>query len=163
MIKIILIKSTIITDPISHLNFNRLYIFFAELLWLMRWLYRSWTAAVILVFSFAIILFHGDRHFFDPSSSILRYPLLIISAWLLSIWIVQPNSFKNKLALSSSLALSIFFNTETGIITVLSVILAALLQEQGFLKKIASLCWLGIITFAVFLLLMLTVFPGFRT
>lgn len=119
------------------------WIFFAQLLWLMRWLYRSWIPATIVTFLFLILLFHGERHFFDPSSSVLRYPLLGVSAWLLARWIANPLAISRNLMLAAVIALSIFMNTETGIITSIAVTVAAFTQGRRFLPTFLSMAILG--------------------
>jgi hypothetical protein len=134
------------------------WIFFAQLLWLMHWLYRSWIPAALVTFLFLILLFHGDRHFFDPSSSVLRYPLLIMSAWLLARWAENPLSFARNTTLAAVIACSIFLNTETGIITSIAVCAAALTQGRRFTSALSSMFILGTITLFCLACLMIIAF-----
>ncbi len=134
------------------------WIFFAQFLYLMHWLYKSWLPAAIVTLLFLVMLFHGDRHFFDPSSSVLRYPLLGISAGLLAYWIKIPKSFFRTIALASILALSLFFNTETGIITALAVASSAFVQNKSVATILISLLQLAVFSALLLLAMVFMVF-----
>jgi hypothetical protein len=137
------------------------WLFFAQLLYLLHWLYKSWMTASIITFLFLLILFHGDRHFFDPSSSILRYPLLGVCAWIFARWIERPTKIR-QITLAGILALSIFFNTETGIISIIAVSFASFIQNKRITSIVYSLLTLGVITLFLLITLIISIF-GFRT
>ena len=96
--------------------------FYAHLLLVLLWLYRSWLAAAAVGFLSLILLFHTAIHFEDPSSTVLRYPLLTVCATLLAWWIAEPEDGR---AFSPGLpvAAALFLETETGIIAAIAVTL----------------------------------------
>lgn len=134
------------------------WLFFSQILLLMRWLYQSWVAATIVTFTFLIMLFHGENHFFDPSSSVLRYPLLGICAWLFARWSERPDSMARHIILALAIALSLFLNTETGIITAATVTLVSLMLRRPFFSTLLQVMSLGLISLFFILLLVLLVF-----
>ena len=93
-----------------------LWLFFAHLVWILQWLYRSWFAAAVVCLLVLALLFHTDRNFFDPSSYVLRYPLLTVCAALLARWVAAPHDWTRLLSLAFALALAVFIETETGVV-----------------------------------------------
>ena len=72
------------------------WLFYAHLIYLLYWLYRSWTAAAIVAFIPLLLGFVYSyaypTPFVAPSSSILRYPLLTVCTLLTSLWAESPDS-----------------------------------------------------------------------
>ena len=104
-----------------------LWLFFSHLVWLLNWLYRSWLAAAVVVLLILVLLFHTERHFFDPSSFVLRYPLLTVCAALLTRWVAAPRDWTRLLPLAFALSLAVFIETETGAVIAVSTVLSFLL------------------------------------
>jgi hypothetical protein len=96
------------------------WLFYAHLIFLLRWLYRSWTAAGIAALTPLILGFHYPEaipaFFFAPSSSILRYPLLTVCAALTGLWAEAPARPARLVSIAAAAGLSIFLETETGIV-----------------------------------------------
>jgi hypothetical protein len=81
----------------------------------LRWLFSSWPWALGIAACTLVLQFHTERPFFDPSSFILRHPLQIINLALFAWWVGYRQSLFRGTVLASSLAASLFLNTETGI------------------------------------------------
>ena len=96
----------------AKLMITAMLVFYGGLYFLLRWLFRSkgWALAVSL--TVLILQFHVDRTFFDPSSYVLRYPLLIVSLALLGVWARNIENILCAIALCLTLASSLFLNTE---------------------------------------------------
>jgi hypothetical protein len=96
------------------------WLFYAHAIYLLHWLYRSWTAAGVVALLSLILGFHypGEHQafFIAPSSSVLRFPLLTACAVLTGFWSEVPGSPSRLLAAALGAAGSIFLETETGII-----------------------------------------------
>lgn len=135
-----------------------LWLFFAHLIWMLKWLYRSWFASAAVSFLVLILLFHTDRPYFDPSSFVLRYPLLTVCGACLVRWVAAPRGWIEFLSLALAVALSLFMETETGIIIGTSVALAFLLTAPRPLASLALLAAFGATCLGFFLLLLLFVF-----
>ena len=135
-----------------------LWLFFAHLIWMLKWLYRSWFASAAISLLVLILLFHTDRPFFDPSSFVLRYPLLTVSGACLVQWVAAPGRWIGFLSLALAVATSLFMETETGIIIATSVALAFLFTAPRPLESVASLVGLGATCLGFFVLLLLSVF-----
>jgi hypothetical protein len=134
------------------------FLFFTHLLYLLQWLYRSSLAAGAVTFLALIFLFHTSRQFFDPSSGVLRYPLLTVCGMLLARWVVVPADWKRALSLSSALAVSLFLETETGIISAIGIS-GAFLGAVGLrFFSLVRLASVAAITAALLGLLVLAVF-----
>jgi hypothetical protein len=96
------------------------WLFYAHLIHLLQWLYRSWTVAAIVAL---IPLMLGFVYSFDlpapllaPSSSILRYPLLTVCALLTGFWAETPTRPVRILSIAAAIGLSIFLEIESGIV-----------------------------------------------
>ena len=100
------------------------WLFYAHLIRLLQWLYRSWTAATVVAFMPLILGFHFpvafQAYFFAPSSSVLRYPLLTLCAMLTGLWAEAPARPTRLLPIATATAASIFLETESGIIVMLA-------------------------------------------
>lgn len=94
--------------------------FYAHLIYLLGWLYRSWIAAgVVAVIPLILAFAHPAEfpaQFFAPSSTVLRYPLLTVCAVLTALWSESPNSLWRLLVMALAAATSTFLETETGIV-----------------------------------------------
>jgi hypothetical protein len=135
-----------------------LWLFFAHLVWILQWLYRSWFAAVAVCLLVLALLFHTDRNFFDPSSYVLRYPVLTICAALLARWITAPSEWTRLLSLGFALALAVFIETETGVVMAASTVLSFLLAAPFAISNLALLAALGASSFVFLAALILFVF-----
>jgi hypothetical protein len=99
------------------------WLFYAHLIYLLHWLYRSWLAAVVAAFIPLILGFvypSFGAPFFAPSSSVLRYPLLTVCAWLCGIWAVSPTRPLRLLSMAAVCGLALFLETESGIVMILA-------------------------------------------
>ena len=135
-----------------------LWLFFAHLVWLLNWLYRSWLAAAFVVLLILILLFHTDRHFFDPSSFVLRYPLLTVCAALLARWVAAPRDWTRLLPLAFALALAVFIETETGVVIAVATVLSFLLVAPFGVSSLVLIAAVGASSFVFLAVLLLFVF-----
>ena len=135
-----------------------LWVFFAHLIWMLNWLYRSWFASAAVSLLVLILLFHTDRPYFDPSSFVLRYPLLTVSGACLVRWVAAPRGWIGFLSLALAVATSLFMETETGIIIATSAALAVLFTAPRPLASVVSLVGIGVTCLGLFVLLLLSVF-----
>jgi|ERR1700674_80676 hypothetical protein len=134
------------------------WLFYAHLLYLLRWLYQSWITASTVGFLSLILLFVTPIHFYASSSSVLRYPLLTVSAALLASWTASPTSAQRFLALAFAIAASTFLQTETGVYTALAASLAFLLVSPWRVASLWMLLKLGAASAVIFVLLCVAVF-----
>jgi hypothetical protein len=97
-----------------------IWAFYAHLIYLLGWLYRSWPAAGLVALIPLILAFchpaDHQAHFFGPSNTVLRYPLLTVCAVLTGLWSESPGNPVRMLAIAAAAAVSIFLETESGII-----------------------------------------------
>jgi hypothetical protein len=100
------------------------WLFYAHLILLLQWLYRSWAAAVTVAFIPLILGFvypsDNPAPYFAPSSSILRYPLLTMCAMLTGYWAEAPARPARLASIAAATGLSIFLETESGIVMMLA-------------------------------------------
>ncbi len=134
-----------------------LWLFYIQLTYVLAWLYRSWFAASVTAILSLILLFHTTRHFHDPSSSILRYPLLGVCAWMISRWIKKPSQLASVI-LAAILALSIFLNTETGFIMCAAFAISTLLTSRKPLSTLLPILSIGVYTLGIFLMMLAILF-----
>ena len=110
----------------------------------------SWSLAV-QVFT-VILTFQTDRHFFDGSSWPARHPFLFM---IIALVMIMFNSKFPRLwqtILGGFLAVSLFWNTETGIYFIWGTLTTIILLSNG--KKIStwiSISYISLITGLVFL------------
>lgn len=97
-----------------------LALFFTSAFAFLRILFNSSSLAIVIALTAFFLQFHTDRAFYDPSSFITRYPLLILNIWLVCICVCKPSHIIPHIFLALSLAVSIFLNTETGILQLAS-------------------------------------------
>jgi hypothetical protein len=135
-----------------------LWLFFAHLVWLLKWLYRSWLAAAAVVLLILVLLFHTERHFFDPSSFVLRYPLLTVCAALLARWAAAPRDRTRLLSLAFALSLAVFIETETGVVIAVSAALSFLLAAPFRISSLLLITAVGASSFVFLAALILFVF-----
>ena len=135
-----------------------LWLFFAHLVWLLNWLYRSWLAAAAVVLLILVLLFHTERHFFDPSSFVLRYPLLTVCAALLARWAAAPRDWSRLLSLAFALSLAVFIETETGLVIAVSAALSFLLAAPFAISNLVLIAVVGASSFVFLAALILSVF-----
>lgn len=141
-----------------------LWLFFAHLAWILQWLYRSWFVAAIVCLLVLALLFHTDRNFFDPSSYVLRYPVLTICAALLARWIAAPFDWTRLLPLAFSLSLAVFIETETGAVMAIATVLSFLLATPFTVSSLVLIAALGTSSFIFLAALLLLAFgPGALT
>jgi len=149
-------ERTLVNYVIFHITCIGL--FYALALYVLHWLYRSWATAGLITFLSLILLFHNPPHFYDPASGILHYPLMGVCAGLLAFWIKNPTQILRCLLLSSALALSIFFNTETGVIFSVAVVIASLFSASRFSSMVLPLVWVGIASIIILTVLLISIF-----
>jgi|GEM_PF-2856902 len=96
------------------------WLFYAHLIYLLQWLYRSWTVAAIVAF---IPLLLGFAYpsvfpspFLGPSNGVLRYPLLTVCAVLTGYWAETPARPARLASIAAATGLSIFLEIESGIV-----------------------------------------------
>lgn len=133
-------------------------LFYSQLLYLLHWLYRSWLPAAIVTFVTLILLFHTNDHFFDPSSTVLRYPFYGVCAFILAKWIANPRSKTYFFSLAAVLAISLFLNTETGIIFYCGTAMAILLSSRRVAACIIPITLLMSISILIFCALLAAVY-----
>ena len=135
-----------------------LWLFFVHLVWILQWLYRSWFAAAVVCLLVLALLFHTDRNFFDPSSYVLRYPLLTACAALLARWAAAPRDWTRLLSLAFALALAVFIETETGVVMAVSTVISFLLVVPFGISSLVLMTAVGASSFVFLAALILFVF-----
>lgn len=133
-------------------------LFFAHLVWILNWLYRSWLAAAVVGLLVLVLLFHTGRHFSDPSSFVLRYPLLTVCAALLTRWVAAPHDWTRLLLLALAISAALFLETETGVVIAVSVTLSFLLLSPWRLSSLVLMAAVGASSFVFFAALLLLIF-----
>ena len=141
------------------------WLFYAHLISLLQWLYRSWTAAAVVAFIPLILVFvFPDAHqafFFAPSNTILRYPLLTVCAVLTGAWADSPTRPKSVLFIAAASAASLFLELETGIIMMVSAALTMALVYPWRVSIVLPVSAFIALTLILFLLVLLIAFgPG---
>jgi hypothetical protein len=137
------------------------WLFYAHLIYLLQWLYRSWIAAATVasipfILSFAYPSFGAP--FFAPSSSILRYPLLTVCALLTGLWAESPAGLARLLPIAAVSGLSIFLETESGVIMLVSASLTILLIHPWRTRLILSVLAHFVVSLSVFTAILMAVF-----
>src|SRR5580704_2400578 len=96
------------------------WLFYAHLIYLLHWLYRSWTVAAIVALIPLMLgfIYAADypTPFIGPSSGILRYPLLTVCAMLTGFWAETPTRRGRIVSIAAAAGLAIFLEIETGIV-----------------------------------------------
>jgi hypothetical protein len=138
------------------------WLFYAHLILLLQWLYRSWIAAAIVAFIPLMLSFVYPSEFpapyFAPSSSILRYPLLTICAMLTGYWAEAPARPARLASIAAATALSIFLEIETGIIMMVAAPMTIFLTHPWRSYIIRPIFVFVAISLAVFAAIIFAVF-----
>jgi hypothetical protein len=96
------------------------WLFYAHLIYLLHWLYRSWAVAAIVALIPLMLgfIYAADypTPFIGPSSGILRYPLLTVCAMLTGFWAETPTRPARIVSIAAAAGLAIFLEIETGIV-----------------------------------------------
>lgn len=123
-------------------------LFYGGLYFLLSWLYgsRAWGLATSL--TILILQFHVERTFFDPSSYVFRYPLLVVCLAFTGAWARKSDSLAVIAALSCTLGLSLFLNTETGLYQCAAVAIVGFFLTRGSPKQLGVL--VGILSGGIF-------------
>jgi hypothetical protein len=138
------------------------WLFYAHLILLLQWLYRSWIAAATVAFIPLILGFHYPSNFpapyFAPSSSILRYPLLTICAMLTGYWAEAPARPARLASIAAVTGLSIFLETESGIVMMVAAPMAIFLTHPWRSYIILPVITFVAISLAVFAAILFVAF-----
>lgn len=103
-----------------------MYLYYLAAYFGVAYLLRSRLWALLIVLTGLFLNFHTARPFFDPSSYVLRHPLLVITIPLLAWWIAGDLLVRRGMALAGTLAASLFLNSETGVLQIVVVGIVAL-------------------------------------
>jgi len=127
------------TGDAAVLNYVRLmvgamFFFYLGLFYYLQWLLHSWKWALATTVTVLLLQFHGDRSFFDPSSYVLRYPLLIVTIWATSVWVGRNYSWSSTALVATSIGSSLFLNTETGLYQALAVTAVGAVCSRGSVR-----------------------------
>ncbi len=122
---------------------------------------RSAGWALLMTLAALVLQFHfAGRHFWDPSSHFIRYPLLCVVAYLF----VRSNRDRANwllwALLSAAVGFSLFWNTETGIYLFLASFLSVCLMGGLRPSALARSSLVACGALAVFLLLSAFAFGG---
>jgi hypothetical protein len=138
------------------------WLFYAHLLLLLQWLYRSWIAAAIVSFIPLILSFVYPSEFpapyFAPSSSILRYPLLTVCAMLTGFWAEAPARPVRLAAIAAATGLSIFLETESGIVMMVAAPMTIFLTHPWRSYVVLPIITFVAISLAVFTAMLFVAF-----
>ena len=128
-------------------------LFYWGLYGLLCWLLGSWRWALGTTLTVLILQFHVDRTFFDPSSYVLRYPLLVATVAAIALWIARGQRASWALATGSALGASLFLNSETGLYQVLAVAFVSFFASRGRRQPLLASALCLAAGFALFALL----------
>lgn len=116
--------------------------FYCCLCYVLNWLLCSWWWALATTVTILLLQFHTDRAFFDPSSYVLRYPLLVVVVVLSVRWLRNFGHW-DAAVLAFALGASLFLNTETGIYQLVACMMAGCaasrLSPAKLLKALSTL------------------------
>jgi len=144
------------------------WLFYAHLIYLLQWLYRSWTVAAIVAFIPLLLGFaypsDYPTSFIGPSNGVLRYPLLTVCAVLTSYWAETPARSIRIASIAAVTGLSIFLETETGIIMLVAAPITIFLIHPWRSYIILPIFAFVAIALAVFAAIVFAVFgsPAFH-
>lgn len=124
--------------------------YYAGAYYFMRWLFGSWRWALAVALTALLLQFHTDRIFFDPSSYVLRHPLLILMIAVLAWWVTGGLRWARGAALVGVIAVSLFLNTETGIYQLLIAMAVAFFAARSSRRGLATSAAVGAISLFVF-------------
>jgi hypothetical protein len=116
------------------------FVYYASLLLLVRWLYGSWLWAISLCTFVYLFQCHFAFPFRDPSSFPLRYPLLPFVSFAVAQAVTARQHWKIlAIATGFFLGISVFLNTETGIYMCFATALTGLLPGFHFGRRLLTL------------------------
>lgn len=122
--------------------------------WVLRDFFQSRALPFFLTVVFLVVCQYGDAQAFaGPSALAIRYMFVFIAAGVLARFMVQPSVW-SLAALSAVCAVSIFWNTETGIYTWLvgCAVLSVRVLERRWPWEVAAFTGLSIVVlFALFI------------
>lgn len=134
-----------------HLVTSSMAAFFVGLSYLLWWLMGSWRWAAGTAATVAILQFHVERTFFDPSSYVLRYPLLIMTFAAIGWWAARHHSHARGALVGISVGLSLFLNTETGVYQLLAAAAVGVLTSRLQIRSAGPTCALLMATAVTFI------------
>jgi hypothetical protein len=126
-------------------------VYYALLYYFLRWLFNSslWSLWITVIALF--LQFHTDRIFFDPSSYVLRHPLMIAVISLVAYWVRRDLEWKVGLIIAGLLSTSFFLNTETGVYQILAVVTVAAFAARSNARAVFLSVAVVIVTILLFM------------
>ena len=138
------------------------WLFYAHLVHLLQWLYRSWTVAAIVAFIPLLLGFaypsDYPTSFIGPSNGVLRYPLLTVCAALAALWAETPARPRRLASIAAATGVAIFLEIESGIVMLVAAPMTVFLIHPWRLSIIAPICAFIAVALAVFAVTLLAVF-----
>jgi hypothetical protein len=108
-----------------------MFVFYVGLFYVLWWLFSSWRWAVGTSVTVLILQFHAERTFFDPSSYVLRYPLLVGTIAAVALWMANGQRLGWQFLIACVIGGSLFLNTETGLYQMCAVSFVGLFASRG--------------------------------
>lgn len=108
-----------------------MFAFYAGLFYMLWWLFSSWLWALGTTITVLILQFHVERTFFDPSSYVLRYPLLVGTIAAVALWVGRGQRAGWGILVACAIGGSLFLNTETGLYQALAVAFVGFFASRG--------------------------------
>jgi len=132
-------------------------IFQISLFFFLWWFLRSWGWAIVVAIGVMLTQFTSADPLFAPSSTAIRYPLVMVVASALVLWVRRGLSLSTLPVLALALAGSLFLNTETGSEACVAVAVA-ILGVGGVAHALRRGVLLAAATFIGFMLLSFVAF-----
>lgn len=120
-----------------ELTIASMLLFYLGLTYLLKWLFLSWRWALGTSITVLVLQFHTDRAFFDPSSYVLHYPLLVLTIAATAHWLRRGQTVASAILLAGALGASLFLNTETGLYQLVAASSIGLFASRGKLSLLA--------------------------
>ena len=127
-----------------------MFAYYTAVYYFLRWLFQSWRWALWITLISLLLHFHTDRTFFDPSSYVLRHPLLIAVVATLAWWVRRGLDWKAGVVLGTLLSMSLFLNTETGVYQCLAVGAVAVFSAKSLLRGVVLSAAVTAVTLGLF-------------
>jgi hypothetical protein len=127
-------------------------IFQISLFFFLWWFLRSWGWAIVVAIGVMLTQFTSADPLFAPSSTAIRYPLVILVASALVLWVRRGLGLATLPVLGLALAAALFTNTETGSEACVAVAVATL-GVCGMAEGLRRGALLAVATFIGFMLL----------
>lgn len=138
------------------------WLFYAHLVHLLQWLYRSWTVAAIVAFIPLLLGFaypsDYPTSFIGPSNGVLRYPLLTVCAVLTALWAETPARPGRLASIAAATGVAIFLEIESGIVMLVAAPMTVFLIHPWRSSIILPICAFIAVSLAVFAVTLLAVF-----